>query len=88
MSADLPAPADAQQLQYADVNAQLFFDTGATQQEIADFYRKAMGKSGWKATTDSPIKIDFKHEMIFRNPGNGHAHAGNDRSGGQNPRAA
>jgi hypothetical protein len=68
MSADLPAPADALQLQYADVNAQLFFDTNATQQEVADFYRKAMGKSGWKATTDAPFKIDFKHEMIFRNP--------------------
>jgi hypothetical protein len=68
MSADLPAPADAMQLSYSDSPAQLSFDTVAAQKEIADFYRKTLGKTGWKATTDEPIKIDFRHELIFRNP--------------------
>jgi hypothetical protein len=68
MSADLPAPAEASNLQYADVTAQLFFDSDATHRELADYYRNSLKSAGWKATTDAPIKIDFKDEMIFRNP--------------------
>jgi hypothetical protein len=66
LSADLPAPADPINLQYSDT--QLSFDTNAAQKDIADFYRKTLEKSGWKATTDAPIQIDFRHELIFRNP--------------------
>jgi hypothetical protein len=69
MSADLPAPDDATNLQYADVTRQLFFDSGESQRETADFYRKILKKTGWQATTDTPIQIDFKRELIFRNPG-------------------
>jgi hypothetical protein len=67
LSADMPAPAETLNLQYSD--AQLSFDTKAAQKEVADFYRKTLEKVGWKATTDAPIQIDFKHELIFRNPG-------------------
>ncbi|MCC6125493.1 MAG: hypothetical protein IT426_11055 [Pirellulales bacterium] len=69
MSVDLPAPAETLQLKYSDAPTQLSFDSAATQQEIVDFYRKTLGRSGWKATADAPIKIDFRHELIFRNPG-------------------
>jgi hypothetical protein len=27
-----------------------------------------LAKSGWQATTDKPIKLDFRHALIFRNP--------------------
>jgi hypothetical protein len=68
MSVDLPAPSVAEGLQYADQTAQLFFDTPATQPEVVDFYQQTLAKSGWESTTEKPIKIDFKHIMIFRNP--------------------
>lgn len=68
MSADLPAPADTIGLQYADVNTQLFFDVTTGKQEIIDFYRPTLAKAGWEATTENPIKIDFKNVLIFRNP--------------------
>ncbi len=68
MSVDLPAPADTDQLQYADVTTQLSFDSKATEHDIADFYRKTLAKADWKATTENPFKIDFKDMLIFRNP--------------------
>ena len=68
MSADLPAPAETEQLQYSDGPTQLFFDSKATEQDIVDFYRTTLAKAGWQATTEKPFQIDFKHEMIFRNP--------------------
>jgi hypothetical protein len=68
MSTDLPAPADTEKLQYTDTPTQLFFDTKATKQDVVGFYQTTLGKAGWEATTDKPIKIDFKDVMIFRNP--------------------
>ena len=68
MSADLPAPAETEQLQYADVTTQLSFDTKAATSAIAAFYRERLSKAGWEATTENPVKIGFKDELIFRNP--------------------
>ena len=39
-----------------------------SKQDIVDFYRPTLAKAGWQATTEKPIKIDFKDVMIFRNP--------------------
>jgi len=68
MSADLPAPADTMNLEYADSTPRLFFETPAPQKEIADFYRAALAKAGWQATTTNFVVIDSKNELIFRNP--------------------
>jgi hypothetical protein len=68
MSVDIPAPADTVGLQYTDVNTQLFFDAKASAQDIVGFYRPTLAKAGWKATTEKPIRIDFKDVLIFRNP--------------------
>jgi len=68
MSTDLPAPAETENLQYTDTPTQLFFETKGTQQDVVGFYQKTLGKAGWEATTEKPVKIDFKDLMIFRNP--------------------
>jgi hypothetical protein len=66
MSVDLPAPPDAVGLQYSE--GQLFFDSPATAGEVDAYYRQTLGKAGWEATTEKPVKIDFKDVVIFRNP--------------------
>lgn len=67
LSADLPAPSDTVQLQYADSTKQVLFDTKATEEAIVAFYRDSLGNAGWKATTDNTLKIDWKSVLIFRN---------------------
>jgi hypothetical protein len=68
LSADLPAPADAVRVQYADTTTTLSFDVKATPKALVDEYRGTLGKAGWKPTTEHTIK-DRDHEMlIFRNP--------------------
>ena len=33
---------------------------------LAAFYRDALGKAGWTATTEKPFRIDFPDMRIFR----------------------
>jgi len=68
MSADLPAPEETERLQYADSTTTVSFDVKLSQEDLAAFYRKTLSAAGWQATTDNPIKIDFRHVLIFRNP--------------------
>lgn len=68
MSVDLPAPAETDRLQYADVTTQLNFDTRTNQSDLVEFYRAALAKSGWQATTSSPITDRGRSELLFRNP--------------------
>ncbi|MCE9548773.1 MAG: hypothetical protein K8T25_25115 [Planctomycetia bacterium] len=68
MSVDLPAPPDAIGVQYSDSTAALSFDSKLPLVDLAKQYRALLAKSGWDATTENPIKIGFKHMLIFRNP--------------------
>lgn len=68
LSVDLPAPADADKLHYSDSPTQIAFDHKSSIDDVAKYYRETLAKSQWQATTDKPIKIDFRHELIFRNP--------------------
>lgn len=68
MSADLPAPLMAINVQYADTTKALSFDTSDSFPAVVKFYQSTLGKAGWEATTENLIKVDFRHEMIFRNP--------------------
>jgi len=67
MSADLPAPPDAVRVQYADSNRQLSFDAKGSLDEVESFYRKRLGTSDWKATTENMIQSDFEQVLLFRN---------------------
>lgn len=68
ISVELPALAEAIDLRYDDSTKLLMFDTKADEAAIEKSYRELLGKSEWKATTDKPFKVDFKNELIFRNP--------------------
>ncbi len=67
LSADVPAPVENVQLQYSDSTKEVLFDTHESEDAMEKFYRETLTKSGWKATTDKPFKIDWKRGLIFRN---------------------
>lgn len=67
MSVDLPAPASLLTAAYADTTKALSLEVDMKSDALAAFYQEALGKAGWKATTDKPVKIDFRDMMIFRN---------------------
>ncbi len=67
LSADVPAPIENVQLQYSDSTKEVLFDTKESEDAIEKFYRETLAKAGWKATTDKPFTIDWKHGLIFRN---------------------
>jgi hypothetical protein len=68
LSYDLPAPPGVEDLRYTETPTQLFFDTTGSYDDVSKFYRTALAKQGWKATTENLVKIDWKHFLIFRNP--------------------
>jgi hypothetical protein len=67
LSVDLPAPPAMLRAAYADSTKTLSFDVDMTPDALATFYRDELGKSGWKATTEKPVKDGFGLLMIFRN---------------------
>ena len=70
ISADIPAPPDAEDLRYTDQTQELSFQTTAKQDAVVDFYRKALAAGKWEPTLDHTVEIDDDNEMIFRNPAN------------------
>jgi len=68
MSADLPAPSDAEDLHYSEQTRELSFETGADQNTVVEYYKRALGGHGWQPTLEHTVTIDDKEEMIFRNP--------------------
>jgi hypothetical protein len=68
IAVDLPAPVDAEKLNYSDTTKQVDFDTQSDAAAVEKYYRELLAKSDWKATTDKPFKNGFKDELIFRNP--------------------
>ncbi|MEI8212345.1 MAG: hypothetical protein WCI02_09360 [Planctomycetota bacterium] len=67
VSVEIPAPPDAEQIQFADDSNQLSFDAKSDSDAIADFYRESLAKHAWKATTENWIQDKFSKSMIFRN---------------------
>ena len=67
VSVEIPAPPDAEQIQFADDSNQLSFDAKPDADAIAEFYRKSLAKYSWKATTENWIQDKFSKSMIFRN---------------------
>jgi hypothetical protein len=68
LSADLPAPPYNGFLQYSDSTGGMLFDSDKSQEELVKYFKETLGKSKWTATTDNPVKIDFRDHLIFRNP--------------------
>ena len=67
LSAELPAPAGWITASYADTTKVLALDVDMTSEQLAAFYRDALGKAGWTPTTERPAKIDFREMLLFRN---------------------
>lgn len=67
MSVDLPAPAKTLATAYADATKALALDVDMTADDLAAFYREALGKAGWKPTTERPVKDGPESFLIFRN---------------------
>jgi len=68
MSVDLPAWDYDGPFQYSDANGSLLFDSGLSQDDLVADMSEKLGLQGWSPTTDAPIKIGFRHHLIFRNP--------------------
>ena len=68
ISADIPAPPDAEDLRYGDQPPDLTFETAASQDAVVDFYRKNLAAAGWQSTMEKTVAVDDKPTMIFRNP--------------------
>jgi len=67
MTGDLPAPPDAQGVQYVGTQKRLTFETAADKDAVVAYYKQALGKTGWKPNREETIQVDDKDEMVFRN---------------------
>ncbi|MBC7815945.1 MAG: hypothetical protein IAG10_03495, partial [Planctomycetaceae bacterium] len=72
LSADIPAPANAKQLNYTDMHKTLRFESSDKYDNIAKFYQQSLAKKGWKPTTENLITAsdNFKRQtgmQVFRN---------------------
>lgn len=72
LSAELPAPDNATQLQFVGTMKRLTFSTPTDFNGVGEFYTKAFAKSGWKPTTEQPavMEDDFGRPIavhVFRN---------------------
>jgi hypothetical protein len=68
MSADIPVLEGAEGIQYSDSTRAVLFDHPAAPSEVFASLRTMLEQRGFEATTESPIKIDFREHLIFRNP--------------------
>ena len=67
ISADLPAPPDAESVQYADQLKRLDVDATGTPDDLAAYYRATLSSAGWEATTENRIANGVESFLIFRN---------------------
>lgn len=75
MSADIPAPEDAEQVGFSDSIKTLNFETASEFADVATFYQQRLAKSGWKPTTDELIEQKDRFDQptasqVFRNAAN------------------
>jgi hypothetical protein len=64
---ELPAPPNANQLQFSDDMIQLAFDSEWDAEKIGDFYREQLAEASWKATTERMIEDRPMKSLILRN---------------------
>ena len=68
MSADLPAPPDAERVQYADSNKRLDVEAVGTPDDVVAFYKQTLAPADWQPTTENRITDKTTSFLIFRNP--------------------
>lgn len=66
MSADLPAPEEADQVQYSDSPTQVTFRDPREVREMLKTYQPQLLALGWKPTTEHPIIDGFEQFLILR----------------------
>jgi hypothetical protein len=66
LSCVLPIPKPYSMLQYTDQQGRMTVDIESTPSQAWAFYKGALAKDGWKATTENPIKIRNEDHLIFR----------------------
>ena len=67
MSSTLPIIPDLVRVDYTEQTGRLDGDSKLPTEELTSQLRKTLEKNGWTATTEAPIKIDFRETTIFRN---------------------
>lgn len=67
MSSTLPIIPELVRIDYTEQTGRLDGDSKLSTGELTAQLRKALEKDGWKATTDEPLKIDFRETTFFRN---------------------
>ncbi len=68
LSADLPAPPDAERVDYYDALKRVTAYKQGGAESLLAFYRTKLPAAGWKATTENPIQDHGKRMLIYRNP--------------------
>jgi hypothetical protein len=68
LSADLPAPPKASDVEYDANIDRLSFTVAGRPGDLFAFYRDALGKAGWKPTTWDAVQDGPKSKLLFANP--------------------
>ena len=68
LSADLPAPPDAERVDYYDALKRVTAYKQGGADALMDFYRAKLPAAGWQATTENAIQDHGKRMLIYRNP--------------------
>ena len=71
MSADLPAPSGATEIQYSETTKRLSFFSTQTPDQVDGAYRKLLEPAGWGTTMKGPDKTDLDYVVIYRHPTEG-----------------
>jgi hypothetical protein len=71
MSADLPAPPGATDIQYSETTKRLSFFSTQTPDQIDAAYRKLVEPAGWATTMKKPATTDLDYVVIYRHPTEG-----------------
>lgn len=67
LSSALPLIKDLTRIAYADTTQVIDGDSRLPPDQLLAQYRKTLESNSWKATTEQPVKIDFREHLIFRN---------------------
>ena len=70
LPAEIPAPAEAMDLQFSTSQKRLSFQFPKTQEECIGFYRDKLSAAGWTSRMEAPTKIESDQVLVFRNANN------------------
>jgi hypothetical protein len=68
LSCDLPAPPEAERVDYDDGLKRVISYVTGDPDRIVAFYQTKLAAAGWRPTTENPIRDRDRQMLIFRNP--------------------